>query len=237
MNTQLTLTNPADRQQLIAMASSNPEQAIALFATSCSALEAPQQAAMLELMLERAVDAEGASDTRVSAQLAETLSVSQLAQIVAARGDLPGMAVQLADLDTIFEALFGDILEGDDLKEAEALFTLMAWAPNLAMREDWEHLLSMEYGKYTIEQWLVVAVVNSRSDADREISADEWETLGLDSNDATEILASLREKGNLPKITDGRRVEAFQRRAERRRAFEQAREQLSVAKAAEGLDF
>lgn len=154
--------------------------------------------------------------------LNDHLTPEAQAQMIAVHGDLPSVAVQLADPDVIVAALEIDTdMESLSLGSALRVSLLIrAWAQNAKDRPDWDELLCREIADSTLRDLLIAAVYDDADEVESAISADLWKEVGLDPIDSAERLAQLLEEDELPRFTDLDIAEARKRLRELRQTFE-----------------
>lgn len=147
---------------------------------------------------------------------------SSQAELVAAHGDLYSVILQVADQEVVLAALAQDA--GDDHQVGAALL-IRAWAQNLKDREDYDELLQMEVGEYTLYNLLLAAI---RSES-RSPTPDMWEGVGLDPFEAQQDFEELLASGRLPNINEIDVELARRNLRERGRVFESATSKKVVA--------
>jgi hypothetical protein len=111
------------------------------------------------------------------------LTPDRLAELVSGRGDLPSVAANVADIDTLVAAITADMVTAQD--EIEAFFRAMTWAVKLADRDDYDEIIERKVQDRPLRWYLIMAVWNDACCPEDEeeiegITEDCFADLGLD---------------------------------------------------------
>lgn len=175
-------TDRVDAKETRAMIRSNPAGALAVLGNKNMSLW--QSANLLDEIVGEV------PNPAVAQQLiADHLSDGYTEELLAIRGDLPSSAAEVVEADRLIGAMLRDIGVGELDIPARAL-VFMTWSLKAKDRPDWGEILEMEIGVYTVMDLILLAIRSEFS----ELTADVFETHGIDCNDGRERLRELLEK-------------------------------------------
>ena len=128
--------------------------------------------------------------------IADHLSDGYTEELLAIRGDLPSSAAEVVDPYRLIGAMMLDIGIGELDVPARCL-VFMVWSLKAKDRSDWGEILEMEIEGLTVMDLILLAIRSEFS----ELTADVFETHGIDCNDGRERLRELRrERAGLDKL-------------------------------------
>ncbi|HAU66371.1 MAG: hypothetical protein UT30_C0001G0045 [Candidatus Uhrbacteria bacterium GW2011_GWF2_39_13] len=177
------------------------------------------------------------SDPAQVRQLLSThLTDEATAEMIAVMGDRPSVAAQIVDIQTVLAALEMDVGMNDATSGLEASLLLRAWALNLKDRPDWEQELDLPLGSSTLRVLLVAAIFDEYGGEASDITPDVWLEVGLNPDEAQELLTRLIEQDELPEFSELSIAAARKQLRERTKAFMEETSDWAIGKIAEELD-
>ena len=169
--------------------------------------------------------------------LASHLTPEATAEMIAVMGDRLSAVSQIVDFNVLVAALEMDVGIKDSTSALEPSLLIRAWAMNLKDRPDWEEELDYEIGSYTLRELLVSAVFYEEGQEKLHvITPDSWMAVGLDPDEADELLRRLIERDELPEFDELSIAQARKNLRERTQRFEEETSSSSIGKIVEDLD-
>lgn len=211
-----------DRSGLRALVRANPKAALTVLNKPGSETGLSDRGAADVL---DAVVGEFGDPDEVRGEIEASVRPQRQVELLRARGDLPSSAADVVDPSVVLTAVFDEVQEAasyvgslddgviDDRVEQQ--LTLRSWAVKLRDRDDWDEVLEMEVGSWTVFHHLLVAIFleqrhnivrktdsGARYLALEEIPADLFDQVGIDPAEAVEVLQEMLDDGQMPDIDD-----------------------------------
>jgi hypothetical protein len=201
-----TAEKKEDRDAVRAIVRANPTPALQLVALphTTTGLSTDDAARILDEVIALVPD-----PVEAAALMNDNVAGDRLVELVQSGAGRPTVIAEVVDPKVILASIFSEYGDNDD-DELEGMFRLRMWANQLKERDDWYEILQMEVAERTVAELLALSVyltyfnfhedmrvIEERAE---EIEADVWDEVGLDLDEAVDLLRDLARRGMIPAV-------------------------------------